>query len=597
MRKLFHVCLAALACVLVGSCGGSDTAGSTAQQLLKGFVVADAPLVGATITVTDDRGAEVKPLNEAVSTRTGTFLFIADRLPTRLTVTATGGTYLGKPFSGKMQAEVASFAQSDVLYVNPVSTLVSAYVRTRQVAIAQANDSVRNYLALPRTWQLERFKRFAPEKFSASRFMTEAASNGGFDAYVNTIAAEVGATSTRSFAETRVLLGDDSGGSLLTWAASNLAAGVVSAAGGKAFTALLTQFGVPSTDTELTEVQSKLDGISSQLSTLQSDLQDIKSQIGCEVANYGYEGIAAAQSKELDDLRTLGTNMDYLAHMTPETADAYKQGYQIQTGVDAYRSLHTDIQTMAVGSSTLDTQGAVRNMSKKFITCGHFLNAAKTQMLKKQYDYWANAQVLACQLVISYYNAGGRPPGTVPASGVWQSAALPDATTAVDDCKKYVTNLAELAVNAALPDDTNESTKTVVDTRTNTLYRVVGLTESYSYFGLIIASYTTELVPGGWLMPGDHDLALFLTGCASSNQAAARRCLLTQGWGPTGGTADYFGSGDIYFWSAGNTQPAPGWSNWVMDWDGRLSQVTHDKVFGMVMIIRSPGPGEVYFNK
>ena len=98
MTRLISVALSLLLSLpLLSSCIGSGSGTPSGAFAVKGFVIADEPVVGAAVSLVDAGGNVIA---STTSRPGGVFVITADHVPAGSTITARDGTYLGAEFRG-----------------------------------------------------------------------------------------------------------------------------------------------------------------------------------------------------------------------------------------------------------------------------------------------------------------------------------------------------------------------------------------------------------------------------------------------------------------------------------------------------------------
>lgn len=560
MKTMARAAAAAVGlCLLLAGCSGSDE-GQPGQ--LRGFVMADDPVAGALLRIVGADGREV-PLSAPVRSHpTGAFAAGAARLPDSFTVIASGGTWRGQPLVGELRYRARYATHQNVLYLTPVSTLAAAYAQARLATDQEAESAVAAYLRLPRHHTLRNFKRHADAGFSATDFMAQARAQGGLDAFVARLALDVGPGRFRAFTGAAAGLPMVDAGTVapvLQWAAVQIS----KAAGADQFTAFLTSFGPAQVPAELAQAQQRIDQVSSQISQLNDLVQSVASDLKCAIGQYGYEGSLAGAAQSLAALKDIAANMDVLAGLPKDDPSYAAQLKYVMDQMGQNAALHDIVHTLAVGSSTLDVNGAIRNLSRKLTGCGHFLNPQKSGRITAQYQYWVSAQVSACQLVVSYRKALGLAAGSIQ--------------NAVDACGTYIADLSSdaLAITGTLP----AGSRMVVDTRTDLMYLVKGqVAGTVDDIGPIVSFGPLD---PGWFIPSETDVGSFLNGAANRHEATTRDLLAKAGWSDYDATtdtySDWFGPGGMFFWTAGPNTPRLALSasdpGYTMAWNGVTGEV------------------------
>ncbi len=597
-----------LAACFLASCGGGSSLPAT-TAIIKGFAIADAPIVGATISVTDKDGNEVATA-AATSNQHGAFMIGVSGPPQAYIVTAKDGSYGGKPFKGSLRTSLdAGFdPHTAVAYLTPVTTLATAYRAVAPgVPAQQADANVKRFLSLPSHVAIAKSKRQPPRIFSAAKFMNQATAfqsgaASGFDPYVAGLAREIEGGAPRVYVLAMLaVMGEDPveaaeanlAVQLLQWALKNLAGGAVGAVGSKTFSTILGAAGAGGTD--LGEVQAKLDEISTQISTLENQVQGLQSTLGCDVTTAGYDDLVAGFQPKLNLVGTVQGLVDHLSKM-----DATDPGYanaqaDIRSSLQANLSIHNDVYTFIAGTAALDTRGAIRGLGAKLSNCGDFFNAGKSDAITTQYVYLANVLAGACQMVVMYFNDRN------------EVGAANDASTACTGT--YIPGVAALVTPNSIP----SGSSIVIDTRYNLMWwnfsqmrypagaaPSSGEPAGISLHDLVIDAYYQS---GGknWLVPNSGQIGSFLTPCFGTNADNVKKCLADKGWGTydagSGTSASFYGDGAIFFWLY-DYQSAyiPTYASMIMAYTGK-SETNHcTTCYATPMLVRDAS-AETYWRK
>lgn len=619
MRHTFALFSAAItACVLLTSClGGGE---GPPQLALKGFVVADDPIAGASVTVDGPDGTRLA--GPTSSNQHGVFVLLLDQLPEGATISATGGTYNGASFSGSMRATLppAFNARLNVAYLTPAMTLAHAY-RNRHAGTTttQAQEKVKQFLQIPLHIRLPRIKRHDPAIFSASAFMSQGMAyqdnaGGGFDRYVQSVAAEMQLGSSRSYGSSgplaaglpmRPLAAEAAESSLavagLKWLLTNLAGGAVGAAGAKTFSTVLSLTGLAPTD--LSQVQAQLDDISVQINTLGNQVATLGTTLDCDITKYGYNNQVGGDVQEkFDTVASVASMTDALSRMQSTDAGYANTKADISTIVANNQSIHTDVFYFIAGNTALGTMGAVRGLGGTLKACGNFFNADKSAAVAAQYLYLTSLQRAACAAVVAYRN---------------DRLETSLATEAADLCKNsYTPSLLGIVTPNSIPPGSTD----VIDVRYRYMWRNLGLQQGAGVFpngvftDIAIIDARTMLANSPpeagqyWAVPALGDMGSFITPCYTT-PGGLKDCLSKSGWAsrtldPVTNTYKYtsfYGLGDPFFWNndggrvASNGNPDAQYLDNILAYNGSNSEGDCYTCFANVMLIRTLDSSEAYW--
>jgi hypothetical protein len=126
---------------------------------------------------------------------------------------AEGGTLYGEFFDAALSADIRGYqADTDTIYVNPATTIVSAYLdKNPSIDYAGATLAVKRFLEIPESVDLPSGTQLSSETFNISQFLREAGDNGGIHSFIQTLLVEMEAGQTHPFQEPSGLQGVASG--------------------------------------------------------------------------------------------------------------------------------------------------------------------------------------------------------------------------------------------------------------------------------------------------------------------------------------------------------------------------------------------------
>ncbi|MDO8188145.1 hypothetical protein Q5424_15160 [Conexibacter sp. JD483] len=158
------------------------------------------PLRGATVRlVAVTRGRRGRTVTRLVArakrARSGAVIFRLRHVPKTLRVVVSGGRVAGKPFGGRMLAQVSRHRSGDFMLVSPATTVLTHYrIAHPRVRARVAEQRVRRFLRIPRGFALahaSRFARPADLRFSGLRMIGTARASGGYDRYARRLARRI----------------------------------------------------------------------------------------------------------------------------------------------------------------------------------------------------------------------------------------------------------------------------------------------------------------------------------------------------------------------------------------------------------------------
>ncbi|WP_028603377.1 DUF1566 domain-containing protein [Ottowia thiooxydans] len=221
-------CLSLAAFVLLTACGGSgDSDSDSASKQAIGKIHLSAPLVGAQVKLLDANGNQVGNTDRPTDAGGVFHLAVPENKTSRFRITATGGTYEGKPFKDTLVLDVENFVvDEDVLYANAATTMISRYIDLHPgIGVEEASNKVKQFLQIPTTSSAG-FDVANPKQsyFSHDVLLNQAAQSNAtsLNVFLNSVVGEMAAGApSHSFARTPTVGGKEF--SLLDFLAEALA--------------------------------------------------------------------------------------------------------------------------------------------------------------------------------------------------------------------------------------------------------------------------------------------------------------------------------------------------------------------------------------
>lgn len=177
------------------------------NSTLFGVAYVDQPLVGATISIYDDDGDRIYEGENATSSN-GIFIEKVTwprfrNVPSEFKITATGGTTNGQPFNGTLVRYVNNYEQTSSYAINIVTSLMASYSdKNPSSTIKEAGEAIHDFLEIPAELNITAIINspgVSKGFFSCQKFLDEANQNGGFNAFVDALTAQIGQGQTHPF--------------------------------------------------------------------------------------------------------------------------------------------------------------------------------------------------------------------------------------------------------------------------------------------------------------------------------------------------------------------------------------------------------------
>jgi len=405
--------LLVISLLLPGCSGGNGAEGA----LFQGWVSVGEPVAGASLTVYNIKGKRIYQTKEPATGDLGSFLTTVKNLPPDFKVVASGGSFQGEMFPAVLSADYRNFQpQSDIIYVNAVTTMVSTYLeRNPGIPLSQATLAVKNFLEIPQGVEIGPQLRGRETYFSHQIFIAEAAAGGGVSEYVDQLITEMEGKVTHPFIGHALPGGGNGllggmGPGVGGYVVDKLAGGAIAWAGGKALGWGLGKIGLDfpdETGEKLAQMQAQLDEISRQLDNLKSQLDEIYGKLSAEIKQTEYNVRIGQMNDLISSINSIrGQLMIFVSNppSDPETLETRRAAIS--------RLIETDLltQTDVIHSQLvgLNGQTPLLKMWVEIVASQHrFLSADDYPRIQGQFDYFATLQQWMLELVVEYYHAAG----------------------------------------------------------------------------------------------------------------------------------------------------------------------------------------------
>lgn len=430
-----------LLCGVFFGCDDSDTESTT----VRGWVSATEPISGADLVFFDIHENQIGEPKHAATGNHGSFAVKIKNLPTDFRVTASGGRYQGDVFTAMFSADCLAYEPSNVVHINAVTTMVSAYLdRHPEKSIEEARKVIKEYLEIPDWVDIGSGLAGSERFFSHSLFMSESAANGGLRKYLNQLIDEIDYDPeiTNPFQSQPLPPPEGTGSSI----ALGLAEGAASYVGGEALGWGLKETGIWNPDKDVEEMQRTVANISFQLDQLRNECKYYHDQLSQQVLKAQYDN----KRHELDTLiSAIFDTKDRLASLVTDPPSDDPDYIE-----DERQRIITMIYDKLIGSSKeiplkLENPDSLIVMYNKILKGRHrFLRADVTNdAIKTQFDYFIKLQEWLLLLEVEYYHAigeGTRKDGT---------EYHPNITKAIEQFREDTDNQKDL-LKTPIPENT-----------------------------------------------------------------------------------------------------------------------------------------------
>lgn len=411
LSLLLPILLLLLFSLTISGCIGES---SDPPNIIMGWVFAEEPIIDSHVTIYDIKDEQIGDTELKAVGVHGSFLFKFDPLPTDFRIVAHEGTHKGDAFSHELVADFRGFnPNTDVVYVNVVTTIISAYIdKNPGITLDEADSAVKFFLDIPEWMEIESVVQATPEFFDHTKFMAEADLNGGLTAYIDLLTDEIDGVAIHSFHGEPVVYtrGDPNNVKrALTGAflAEQLAGGVAGAVGeqllgmGLAYVGLGPANPQAKTDAEIAQMQAQLKQISNELTVLETQMTSLLKEV---------------------------TQADYnssISNMNPLFSSIKSVRQQVTTFVCSPHSKSADLDTtrtlimnsitaQLMGKDTVMSDNLVGNVGatpllktwSQIIRSQHrFLSKNNYPTILSQFNYFDGMQGWLAVLMAEYYNA------------------------------------------------------------------------------------------------------------------------------------------------------------------------------------------------
>lgn len=401
--------------VLLGTAGTAYGRGRT--TLVVGYVSAGAPVSGARLTVFTPSGRRLKlpqKRDAQESDADGYFVLVLPGRPSSVRVVATGGSVRGERIDGSLQAIVVRPGVNDVVVIDPVSTVIAAYLhRHPGLSLARATRKGRRLLTLSPADSIGPALLQVTPYFDGLSFLRDARAHGGVQRYV---AALIRRGRPVSFRGPYLLGGVQDYLKLLTTAKDTLS-GVFSI--GKAAYDIFKWAQGPEPTTG--DIYNAVQELKTQLNAIQSSLDEIKQKVDDgfkaildEIKNAEFD----RSVKPLEDLaRTVyKTQLDFKVLLDNATA-RYFNPQVAKEKTDAISANMNEIEKAFNQEGDVFRDGILKKRTTPayyyygqtlLARTAHFMTPGDSAELQNLASWVLQYQALAFNLIVRYENHEGQ---------------------------------------------------------------------------------------------------------------------------------------------------------------------------------------------
>lgn len=532
--------------VILGGCSFSeDTPNSMIP--VQGWVSAGDPVSSAVLTFHNTIGGQIAQVQQAATSKVGSFSVSVADLTQDFRVVASDGNQQGDASMAVYSVDYRNFNhETGIVYINPVTTMVSTYLDKHPgMTLDDATRIIKVFLDIPDWVDIGSGLATTNHYFSDGKFMSEAFANGGVNAYINRLLAEldqgVGAT-THPFPSEGPL--PQGAGKKIALA---LAEGAASYAGGELMGWGLAQAGIGFGDSDpaghleaamqeaMKELNHRLVQIEGQLNQITNKLE----ALSCE----GKENTYGIRVRSLDELTShihdIQNDLAIIvsdpskANIPDLTDNRLRTPKQIifekieANLIGKQKILSNQLEEQPGANSLLVLFSQITKCSNRFLR-SEVVNA----YTQTQYDYFDKLQESLLLILVNYYHAKGE--GMV--NGV---AAHPKIDYVL---KTYNDSLAsqQLLVKPKMP------ANTLIDKDHNLMigdgarFDVAAQGQAFSFqipwrtsqnsFAVALTTVVNPQKFGGfadWRKPTETEISKLFSGCSAGD---ARTSLAKQGW-------------------------------------------------------------------
>ena len=406
---------------ILGGCSFTEDTPNSMTSV-RGWISAGDPISSADLTFHNAIGGQVDQVQQAATSKVGSFSVSVADLPQDFRVVASGGNQQGEASAAVYSADYRNYNhETGIVYINPVTTMVSAYLDKHPgMTLGDATRIIKGFLEIPDWVDIGSGLAATNDYFADWKFMGEAFANGGVNAYINQLIAELdqgGGATTHPFTSEGPLL--QGAGQKIALA---LAEGAASYVGGELMGWGLAQAGIGFGDSDPTgqleaAMQKSMQELTNRLVQIQGQLDEINKKLAalsCE----GKENTYGIRIHQLDTL--ISQILDIQNDLAIIVADPSKANLPDLTDNrqrTPKQKIFEKIENRLIGNEKLiplqlEEQAGAHSLLVLFsqITkCSNrFLRSEVVNpYTQTQFDYFDKLQESLLLILVNYYHAKG----------------------------------------------------------------------------------------------------------------------------------------------------------------------------------------------
>lgn len=409
--------------VLAG-CGGKDDKNTAIQ----GWIHGDDGVSGASLTayrVADNLTADpIETNGNILSSERGTFMLYAKNLPADFRIVASGGVHQGQASKDVFAADVRNHdpAKRDLIRINLITTMVSAYLDSHpDKTLAEATQTVRDFLAIPDWVNLSRGLRGHERYFDTDKFMSEAGAKGGVNAYITQLIVEIdsaGIGLTHTFASTkastkRIKLPHRYASPRRIDIVGSIGDGILSMVKGALTGWALSALGLEN----LKDVnKGDINALADMITDLKTTVTSLGNEIIALIQQTAYETQVTTGpiADMINNIGTITDQYEYLLSHTWKNSDGTTDEAAIKEKIDHIKELIGDNiidKYNVIPNALADNSGAATtSLLKQYgvivsSNTKRFFSNADSLKMQNQFDYFDHLQQLVLLYRVEYFHA------------------------------------------------------------------------------------------------------------------------------------------------------------------------------------------------